>query len=305
MMSVGVSVLNRPLVACAASQKETVLFLTLPVELRNAIYRYCIVENAGSVKVESNYLVTQLAAKISFYTLHDLSLLEVNRQVRAEASEVFYAENVFTLKSYRRTQEHGQKPFYGHKSYHIDYGRVRKAHVLTPNGFAPESLRSCIQGGERMQSFLEGIADALANGHCMKYMLIESYEFERVPFDPIRSTTPWELGHILKPLEKVRGLELCHIRAMRMSLWPYLRFLEGGMTKSCSDPPKPDDGQRPLAERALLCKEIMSRAGVVNAFGDPDFPHRHKIYEIFQTKPLYKEINFLAKIEEDVLNRSE
>lgn len=305
MNSVGVPVLNRHLVVCAASQTETVLFLALPVELRNAIYRYCIVENAGSVKVESNYLVTQEPAKISFYTLHDLSLLEVNRQVRAEASEVFYAENVFALKSYRRTQEHGQKPFYGHKSYRIDYGRVRKAHVLTPNGFQPKSLESCIQGGARMQIFLEGIADVLANSHCMKYILIEAYEFERVPLGTVLSGNSWELIQILKPLEKVRGLKLCHIRAMRMSLWPYLRFLEGEMTKNCNDPPEPDDGQRPLAERALLCKEIMGRAGVVNVFGDPDFPYRHKIYEIFQTKPLYKEIDFLAKIEEDVLNGSE
>ena len=294
-----------PTATATASQPETSPFLALPLELRYAIYRHCLISPSGKVEVVSNYLGTQKPRPIRFYTVRNLSLLEANRQIRAEASEQFYAENIFTLNSYSRTQEYGQEPLYGSKSHHINYNRVRKAHILTPRGFFPASPDSCIKGAERMRGFFEGIADALASDHCMRYMLIQSYDFERAPFHLTGERCGFNLAYILEPLEKVRGLHTCHIRAMKMSLWPYIRFLEREMTKSCSDPSGSGGNRRPIVEKALMCKKIITeRVGIVDAFGDPDFPLGNKVFEIFKTKPLYNAVDFLDLCDLDLFNES-
>ena len=154
-----------------------------------------------------------------------------------------------------------------------------------------------------MRAYLEGIADVLAGENCMTYMLLQSYDFERLPFGATQTAAPWDIGRILEPLEKVRGLKMCHIRAMKISLWPYLRFLEREMMTSCSTPQNFHDSQRPVVERALTCKGIMTAAGI-NGFGGPELPFTKKIFEIFNTKPLYEDINFVDLFEEDILNAS-
>lgn len=300
MMSPNTYALSDQSAASPASRTETFLLLALlPVELRHAVFRHCLVNESGMIEVVSNYLDCQPPERIKFFTVRNLSLLEANKQLRNEASELFYAENIFTLKSYPRTQEYRQKRFYGSKTYLVDYSRVRRAHILSSPGFIPTSLDGCIQGACRMMAYLKGIADALAGGHCMRYLLVQSYDFEIVS---LRADTPWGLANILEPLEKVRGLQICHIRAMNLSLWPYLRFLEREMTRSCSDTSNIAERRRPLLEKALTCQGIMTAMGVTNGHGDPDLPLTNMIFEIFDTEPLYKSTDFIDTFEWDILS---
>lgn len=293
-------------VSYPAGETESSPFLGLPAELRYAIYRHChcLRSPNGKVEVVSNYLDGQPPTKMKFYTTRDLRLLEVNRQIQSEASGVFYAENIFTLNSYPRTQEYGQQRLYGIKYYHVNFSRVWKAHILSPRGFFPVSFDSCIQGAHRMRAFFRGIAEALAEGHCMKYLLVESYEFERAGFCRAGEAMACDLRDYLEPLEKVRGVQNCHIRAMKMSLWPYLRFLERGMMRSCRDLPLLDNGETDIVRKALACKQALNTVEIVSAFGDPDRLGKNKIFEIFNTKPLYRDVNFLDMFEEDSFNGS-
>ena len=294
MMSQGDhTVEDRPALS-PASQMKAPGFLALPTELRQEIYRAILVTRKGNVEVVSNYLDgQQKPEKMTFYTTRDLSLLEVNRQVRAEASELFYAENTFTLRSYPRTQEYGQRPLYGMKSHLIDYSRVRKAHVLTLRGSFPNNDDHCIKGAHRMRAFLEGISEALTGGHCMRYMLIQSYEFEI--FRLREGIGPCQLVEILKPLEKVRGLQSCHIRAMRMNLWPYLRFLEREVTRTFGDQPDPGSSRQSRVEKASDGERTVARNGAVEVFGNPDLdpPQGRNIFDLLQAEQLYVGVDFL------------
>lgn len=266
--------------------------MTLPLELRYAVYQHILSNELRRVVVVSNFLDGWPSPTcLKFYTVYDLSLLEVNKQIRVEASRVFYAENVFVLKSYHRSQEHGQRPLYGEKCFQVDYGRIHKAHILTPHHDFPTSHVSCEIGKRRMRTFLEGIADVLAGSHCMRYLLIESYEFERAVFDRA-DIMACELADILEPLEKVRGVQSCHIRAMRITHWPYLRFLEREIMKSHDDPPQLMDCERLVREMALMCKKALRSVDIANAFGDPDLPHPNKIFEVFGVDCLYEDVGF-------------
>ena len=294
----------------AASQTGAFAFLALPTELRQTVYRLVLVTSTGNVEVVSNYLDgQQKPERMKFYTTRNLSLLEVNSQVRAEASELFYAENKFILNSYPRTQEYGQKRLYGMKSHFIDYSRVRKAHVLTLRGSFPDSEDYCIKGAYRMQAFLEGISEALAGDHCMKYLLIQSYEFEIIPLyaKPRANGTinQCQIVEILKPLETVRGLQGCHIRAMKMSLWPYLRYLEGEVTKSFDDRQDSKASRQSVIERASNCDWTVARNRMVKAFGDPDLAQGSQIFKLLSIEPLYSGIEFLDLFSGDILMGSE
>ena len=288
--------------AAPAARTDPFPILALPRELRYEIFRSCLISDSSTVEVVSNYLDgKERPTKIQFYTIRNLSLLEANKQCRAEAGEVFYAENIFTLHSYSRTQEYGQKPFYGRKAYWIDYSRVRKAHILTPRGFFPPSFDSCVLGAARMRAFLESIAEVLAGQNCMAYMLLQSYDFEKISFCTTPTAARWDLVQILEPLEKVRGLKMCHIRAMKIGHWPYLRFLEREMTTPRSIPQNFRHSQRHIVERALTCKGIMTAAGI-NGFGGPDLPFANKIFQIFNAKPLYEDLDFIDLFDDDILN---
>ena len=295
-----------PASPCQANASQFPPFLALPLELRHAVYRryFESEDEACRIEVSSNYLDGSPPAKVKFYTTHDLSLLETNSQVRAEASEIFYAECIFTLKLRPRTQEYGQKPFYGIQSYQVDYSNIRKAHVLTSAGFYPVSLEDLIMSASRMRAFFEAIADTLTGSHCMRYLLLEAYEFEKFPFDMDNINTPWGLAEVLKPLEKVQGLQVCHIRAMSFSTWPYLRFLEKQITRNNYSLPRPDAYRSNVSARAMECKEILQVWGIANGFGDADLPCRPNIFEILQTEPLYLDVTFLDRVEDDILIQS-
>ena len=273
--------------------------LGLPAELRRAIFRFILVTNSQQVEVVSNDVLHNTPSKLEFYTSWDLSLLEVNKQVRAEGGDLFYVENVFTLKSYPRTQAYGQKLFFGRKMYHVDYARVQKAHFLSARGFFPTSVGNCILAGKRMTMFLKELADQLARGHCMEYLLIQMYEIERAPAVEQYSSLMTEINEILKPLKEVQGIKSCYIPAMKKGLWPYLRNLEKAMMLGCSDPHQLTDDEQPIQERALNCKEASKKAEIANAFGDPDSPGLHEIFRILRTEPLYRDLEFLTIYEDD------
>lgn len=132
----------------------------------------------------------------------------------------------------------------------------------------------------------------------MRYLLIQAYHFERaVLFED--QTMQCDITHILEPLETLQGIELCHIRAVKICLWPYLRFLEKEIMKSRLKPLDQREPTRPIIERALQCKEAPMSAGLNNAFGDPDISHR--IFEIFGIEPLYVDLKFLQKYKDDIL----
>ena len=278
-------------------------FFRLPIELRFAIYRHCscICSPNGKVEVVSNYLDGQPPTKIKFYTTVDLTITEVSRIVRSEASEIFYSVNVFILNSYPRTQEYGQQRLYGMKHYQVDYSRVRKAHVLSPRGFFPVSLDSCIRGAHRMRAFLDGIADALTKSHCMRHLLIESYEFERTVFDRASQAMPCDIRYYLEPLEKVRRIQNCYVRSMKISLWPYLRLLEQATMRGCNDLALSSQCGHDIVEKAQICGKILENLDIVDAFGDPEHPEKNKIFETFNTEPLYKNIDFLTLFADDIL----
>lgn len=273
--------------------------LALPMELRHAVYGYILTTGSRKVDVLSNYLEGRSVAKMRFYTTRDLSLLGTNKQIRIEAGNLFYAESVFTLYSYRRTQEYGQKPLYGERSFQISINRVRKCHLITPGGTAPFSHRDCLKGTQEFRILLQGVVDALAEGHCMRHLLVQSYQFERAVISE-EQTMQCDITFILEPLENLRGLELCHIRAMKICNWPYLRFLEREIMRGCSE--RQDQGQprQPARERALKVKEALKSAHVEDSFGDPDNPP-NAIFEIFGIKPLYRDIDFLLNYEDDIL----
>lgn len=272
----------------------------LPLELRHAVYRIVLSHPSRKVEVVSNFLEGRSEATIRFYTTHELALLETNKQMRMEAGNLFYTENVFTLYSYRRTQEYGQKPFYGKKCFHVDFGRVVKCHVLTPSGFEPLCHDDCLKGAIEFGILLRAFVDSLSQGHRLRYLLIQSYMFERVATFEDYSEA-YGLRNILKPLEEVQGLDICHIRAMKMSHWPYLRSLERDMTKSRSERPKEPGHGSSVWERAMTCNTILKRNGVDLTFGNPDIPKPNIIFEMFGTQPLYQDVEFLNNYEDDLL----
>jgi len=264
--------------------------LELPLELRHAVYRYVLVVSSRKVVIVSTSVEGRSVAKMRFYTTRDLSLLETNKQIRIEAGHLFYAEGIFTLCSYRRTQEYGQKPLYGEKCFQISLDRVRKCHLLTPSGTAPLSHCDCLKDTQDFRILLQGFVDALTEGHCMRHLLIESYQFERaVIFE--KQTMQCDITWTLEPLERLRGLGICHIRAMKMCHWPYLRFLEGQIMRSYSEPGQSDN-------KGAICNEPSKSAGINNSFGDP---HPNKIYNVFGIEPLYRDLEFLQYYEDDIL----
>lgn len=272
----------------------------LPLELRHAVYRIVVSHPSRKVEVVSNFLEGRSLAKIRFYTTHELALLETNKQMRMEAGNLFYTENVFTLYSYHRTQEYGQKPFYGEKCFHVDFNRVVKCHVLTPSGFEPLCHDDCLKGAIGFGILLRSLVDILAKGHKLRYLLIQSYMFERVAtFENYSEASG--LRNILKPLEEVRGLDVCHIRAMKMSHWPYLRSLEREMTKSRSESTH-DVGLGPSVwGRAMTCNQAMKKYDVELAYGNPDMPKPNGLFDTFGTPPLYQDVGFLDNYEDDIL----
>lgn len=132
----------------------------------------------------------------------------------------------------------------------------------------------------------------------MRYLLIESYHFERAVFFEDQ-TMQCDITHILEPLETLQGIELCHIRAIKMCLWPYVRFLEKEIMKSHSKPLDQGEPTRPIIERAPQRKESLKSAGLNTVFGDPKVSHR--IFEIFGIEPLYEDLKFLQKYKDDIL----
>ncbi|KAL9023373.1 MAG: hypothetical protein Q9196_007241, partial [Gyalolechia fulgens] len=70
-------------------------FLSLPFELRNKIYRHFVHFPTGVIKAPS------MSPRLALYL--------VSRQFHTEASQIFFAENVFHLQS--DTAEEGQDPF--------------------------------------------------------------------------------------------------------------------------------------------------------------------------------------------------
>jgi len=273
-------------------------FLALPVELRHAVYRYVLMTRSRQVIIYSNSLEGRSVLKMKFCTVNDLSLLETNRQIRIEAGNAFYAEGIFTLHSYPRTQEYRQEPFYGKKTFHISIHRVHLCHLLTPKGTEPETHLDCLKGAQGLRILLQGFVEAMAGGHCMRYLLIESYQLERAVFFEDQ-TMQCDITHILEPLETLQGIELYHIRAVKKCLWPYLRFLEKEIMKSHRKPLDQGEPTRPVLERALQRKEALKSAGLNTVFGDPKVSHR--IFEIFDIKPLYQDLVFLKKYKDDIL----
>lgn len=273
---------------------------SLPLELRHAVYRFVLSRPSGKVEVVSNFLEGRSVAKIRFYTAHELALLETNKQMRMEAGNLFYTESVFTLYSYHRTQEHGQKPFYGKKCFHIDFNRVVKCHVLTPSGFEPLCHDDCLKGAIEFGILLRALVDTLAKDHNLRYLLIQSYMFERVAtFEDFSEA--YGLRNILKPLEEVHGLDICHIHAMKMSHWPYLRSLERELTKYRSERSDEISSGSSVWERALTCNQALKTNGAQLAFDNPDLPKPNILFDLFGTQPLYQDVEFLNNYEDDIL----
>lgn len=132
----------------------------------------------------------------------------------------------------------------------------------------------------------------------MKYLLIQSYMFERSVLPGI-TTMAVDLTYLLQPLEKLRGLEICHIRAMKICHWPYLRFLEKEIMRSCDDAPGENKPGQRIENRAVLCKEALRSAGTENASRNPDDPHPNKLFDLFDIEPLYSDVDFLEYYNED------
>lgn len=125
---------------CMATEDDTggpFPISALPTELRYAVYRCVLLPKSRKVEVVGNLLRDYVPGRMRFRTIRDLCLLEAGKQVRAEASNLLYTEAVFTINLYPRTQQYGQEPFYGAKSFHIDPNRIVKCHLLTPSGTAP------------------------------------------------------------------------------------------------------------------------------------------------------------------------
>ena len=267
--------------------------LSLPAELRRLVYTYCLVAIDGRVILVSNYFDGQPPTDLRFYATEDLSLLETNRQIRAEGSEIFYAENLFVLNSYvRKRQEFGEPPLYGMLRFRVDLRNVRKAHVLTPQGFWPESYDDCIRGAGRMQAFLENLEETLHGEHSMEYLLIESYELEAATIGDDLSFAR-DVSDILRPLESVRGLTMCHIRSLQGGIQPYLRYLEQIVTCQRSlKQPCVNLGKR-VAGSALKCRADSTCAGRAYGRDDGDSLLPHQIFRILGLEPLYSDTAFL------------
>lgn len=271
--------------------------LSLPLELRIMIYKFSLAESDGKVIIVSNYFEGQRPPKIKFYTIKDLSLLETNKQIRTEASEVFYAMNIFTLNSYPRKREgYLERPLYGENHFRIDFRRVRKAHVLTPKGFFPRSDDDCVLGMKRMQYLLEGLQEALSGEHSMQCLLIEAYEFEHAVVGE-SFTMASDLSEALKPLESVRGIQVCHIRSMKQCTWPYLRLLEKTMSKSCTYPGHFTSLQRVIRDSAAMYQEKMMGIDTLVPFSDANPQCVHKLFEEYKIEPLYTDISILRRLE--------
>lgn len=71
----------------ASVEGNTSLLLTLPGELRNRIYRFALCQN-------HSIWITRLT-----WPTHQPALLKTNRQIRTEATRLFYHENVFSKYS--------------------------------------------------------------------------------------------------------------------------------------------------------------------------------------------------------------
>ena len=281
-----------------ASQRNA--FLSLPPELRRLVYAFYFAEDSGKVEVFSNYFDGQPPGNIRFYTIKDLALLETNEILRTEAIELFYAENLFVLNLYgRRREEYGEQPHYGRRAFRVDLRRIRRAHIVTPSGHHPKAYDDCIRGAGRMRASLEGLKEALSSEHSMRYLLIESYDFEKAVMGEDLSLA-CDLKRMLRPLETVRGLTLCHIRSLQVNTWPYLEYLERTITGDRVSDPQSGDLKRRLADETSVYKAGLTCGSDVEDRPEIDRRSTYRIFELFGLEPLYRDTAFLNDFRDDM-----
>ncbi|MCJ1458061.1 hypothetical protein MMC28_008431 [Mycoblastus sanguinarius] len=288
---------------CAKSSNAVFKFMSLPIELRQEVYRQLFVDIANGIEVVSNYLNGGTPKSIRLYIIKPLGVMETSHQIQVESSEIFYFENVFKLFLYKsRPHWYCNGPF-GLKTFHVDFSRVRKCHILNPGGYFPVSFNESLEA-TRLQYHLQYIADALSHGHSMSYMLIESYHFECAIFHGL----DWRcsIEDMLEPLESVRGVPHVYIRTMKKGHWPYLRSLENVMMSQSSVPSRSENKDRAVILRALRCKKMAeildddSESIEEDEFGDPDGPRAHqKMFRALNTQLMYDNVDFLGQCEDD------
>ena len=282
-------------------------FLSLPNEIRREIYRQLLfADHSVGVEVVSSYQDGPPPHAIQLYTLQDLRVLEVNRLVQAEASEVFYAEKVFVLYLYSSTNPYGYEDLYGHPCYRIDLSRAGHFHLTTPRGYYPQDDFE-IKEAMRIQYHLKYLAKTLDGAkHAMRYLLIKSYHFEFAALDE-----PFEMAldikEILRPLESVRGIDVVYVRSMKKRLFPYLRWLEENIIQDGGKSEQPSASnittqEHPIALDRAPLKVVSGDEGndfddngESDDFIDPDDPYPHRFFELFGESPFYGSTDFVRK----------
>ena len=73
-------------------------FLNLPAEIRNMIYRYCLVQNQTLIPYKEHYPLSK--ADLAFRKdLPTVALLQVCKKIETEAAAVLYGQNVWRITS--------------------------------------------------------------------------------------------------------------------------------------------------------------------------------------------------------------
>ena len=268
-------------------------FLRLPNELRHLIYRHLLIAPHSILDVVSTYAPEQKADQIKLYTAHDASILQTSREIRREASEVFYRSNTFTILLDSTAPPYGIEGLYGLRTFRIDLSRARKCHIMSMPGYYPKTYLDCLEAA-RLRCHLEKLStDVLGNMH---YLLIESYHFETAGFKEDLALT-LSIDDMLEPLRHVRSIHHVYIRLMKKSLISYVRRLEHSMMDNEGSFARQPGNGLPTQEvdprYEMKATTYDDGTEGEEEFINPDDPYPNEIFELFGMKPLYDNTDFL------------
>lgn len=187
-------------------------FLQLPPEIRLNVYRHLVVRPAA-VQLYKDDFVRRFQSEP--HNQIDLAIFRANRQVWAECSKVFFAENLFQFYVYG--DEVDWPPTFPNMY------RIRKCALWVRNPCTVSSnFNERRMIARRTLVAMESFARALAGDKELEYLLIE------IPDKCIG----YDVKIIFEPLQKVRNIKHVHIASFSIIDWSFLQHLECAMSRN-------------------------------------------------------------------------